>query len=161
MLGEIPAGQVAVYACEQDVAAHLGELSVTSLKARGVAGCVLDGGCRDMSFVLEEGFPVDDLRRITTSMAAAAQRAGVAVVTGDTKVVPRGKGDGCYITTAGVGLLDRPSSLGAEQIRPGDAILVSGPIGDHGVTILLARGELDIEADLASDTASLHGDPLM
>ncbi|MFF5265267.1 hydrogenase expression/formation protein HypE [Actinomadura viridis] len=108
-------------------------------------------------FILEEGFPVADLRRIAASMAAAASRAGVAVVTGDTKVVERGKADGCYINTAGVGLLERPVTLGAAQVRPGDAILVSGPIGEHGVTIMLARGELEIEADLASDTAPLIG----
>ncbi|MFG2164841.1 hydrogenase expression/formation protein HypE [Micromonospora chersina] len=108
-------------------------------------------------FILEEGFPVADLRRITTSMAAAAERAGVQVVTGDTKVVQRGKADGCYINTAGVGVLERPVSLGTRHVRPGDAIVVSGPIGDHGVTIMLARGELDIAADLVSDTAALHG----
>ncbi|GLW64912.1 hydrogenase expression/formation protein HypE [Actinomadura rubrobrunea] len=108
-------------------------------------------------FILEEGFAVDDLRRIVASMAAAAERAGVAVVTGDTKVVERGKADGCYVTTAGVGVLDRDLELGAAAVRPGDAVLVSGPIGEHGVTIMLARGELEIEADLASDTAPLHG----
>jgi hydrogenase expression/formation protein HypE len=108
-------------------------------------------------FILEEGFPVADLRRIAASMAAAAQRAGVQVVTGDTKVVQRGKADGCYVNTAGVGVLERPVSLGASAVRPGDAVIVSGPIGEHGVTIMLARGELDIEADLSSDTAALHG----
>ncbi|MCD0449902.1 hydrogenase expression/formation protein HypE [Actinocorallia sp. API 0066] len=109
------------------------------------------------AFVLEEGFPVADLRRIATSMGEAAARAGVAIVTGDTKVVQRGKGDGCYITTAGVGVLDRPGTFGPGAVRPGDAILVSGPIGEHGVTIMLARGELDLAADLGSDTAPLNG----
>jgi hydrogenase expression/formation protein HypE len=90
-------------------------------------------------------------------MAAAAEAAGVQIVTGDTKVVQRGKADGCYINTAGVGVLERDLSLGAANVRPGDTVLVSGPIGDHGVTIMLARGELDIEADLASDTAPLNG----
>ncbi len=108
------------------------------------------------AFVLEEGFPIADLRRIVASMAAAAQRAGVQIVAGDTKVVPRGKADGCYITTAGVGVLDPARRLGTRQVRPGDVILVSGPIGDHGVTVMLARGELDIAADLVSDTAPLH-----
>ena len=70
------------------------------------------------------------------------------IVTGDTKVVQRGKADGCYITTAGVGTLDRPVRLGAAAREPGDVVLVSGPIGDHGITVMLARGELDIEADL-------------
>ncbi|MFI7416793.1 hydrogenase expression/formation protein HypE [Nonomuraea sp. NPDC049684] len=108
-------------------------------------------------FILEEGFPVADLRRIATSMAAAADRAGVQVVTGDTKVVERGKADGCYVTTAGVGVLERETELTPSAIRPGDAVIVSGPIGEHGVTIMISRGELDIEADLASDTAPLNG----
>jgi hydrogenase expression/formation protein HypE len=108
-------------------------------------------------FILEEGFPVADLQRIAASMAAAAERAGVTIVTGDTKVVQRGKADGCYVNTAGVGLLERPVELGAHRCRPGDAIIVSGPIGDHGVTVMLARGELDIESDVTSDTAPLHG----
>jgi hydrogenase expression/formation protein HypE len=108
-------------------------------------------------FVLEEGFPIADLRRIVDSMAAAAAEAGVQIVTGDTKVVERGKADGCYITTAGVGALERDIVLSATGARPGDRVLVSGPIGDHGITVMLARGELDIVADVASDTASLHG----
>ncbi|MEU5868213.1 hydrogenase expression/formation protein HypE [Nonomuraea sp. NPDC047529] len=108
-------------------------------------------------FILEEGFPVADLRRIAGSMAAAAARAGVHVVTGDTKVVERGKADGCYVTTAGVGVLERETELTPSAIRPGDAVIVSGPIGEHGVTIMISRGELDIEADLASDTAPLNG----
>ncbi|HEV2088475.1 MAG TPA: hydrogenase expression/formation protein HypE [Cryptosporangiaceae bacterium] len=107
-------------------------------------------------FILEEGFEVEKLRQITASMAAAARTAGVQIVTGDTKVVQQGKGDGCYINTAGVGLLDRPTPLSAGSVKPGDRILVSGPIGDHGITILLARGELDILADITSDTAPMH-----
>ncbi len=109
------------------------------------------------AFILEEGFPVADLTAITQSMAAAAERAGVHIVTGDTKVVQRGKADGCYINTAGVGTLLHRQELGAGQARPGDAILVSGPVGDHGVTIMLARGGLDIESDVTSDTAPLNG----
>ncbi|MBO0849108.1 MAG: hydrogenase expression/formation protein HypE [Pseudonocardia sp.] len=108
-------------------------------------------------FILEEGFGVEDLRRIVSSMAAAAEAAGVKIVTGDTKVVQRGKADGCYLNTAGVGLLDRPVTLSADSVRPGDAVLVSGPVGDHGITVMLARGELDLMADLCSDTAPLHG----
>jgi hydrogenase expression/formation protein HypE len=107
-------------------------------------------------FILEEGFPVADLQRIVASMAAAAQAAGVQIVTGDTKVVERGKADGCYINTAGVGVLERPVVLSAAGAEPGDVVLVSGPIGDHGVTVMLARGELDISADIVSDTAPLH-----
>jgi hydrogenase expression/formation protein HypE len=107
-------------------------------------------------FVLEEGFPVADLQRIVASMARAAAEAGVEIVTGDTKVVERGKADGCYITTAGVGVIERPADLAAVNVRPGDVILVSGPIGDHGMTIMLARGELELESDMVSDTAALH-----
>jgi hydrogenase expression/formation protein HypE len=107
-------------------------------------------------FILEEGFPVADLRRVVESMARAADRAGVQVVTGDTKVVQRGKGDGCYINTAGVGVLERDITLSVAGARPGDAVIVSGPIGEHGVTVMLARGELGIESDLTSDTAPLH-----
>ncbi|MFE9206293.1 hydrogenase expression/formation protein HypE [Micromonospora sp. NPDC007230] len=126
--------------------------TVNDLAVSGARPLYLSAG-----FILEEGFPVADLRRIVASMAAAAERAGVQVVTGDTKVVQRGKADGCYVNTAGVGVLERPVTLGTAQVRPGDAVVVSGPIGDHGVTIMLARGELDIAADLTSDTAALPG----
>ena len=125
--------------------------TVNDLAVSGATPRFLSAG-----FVLEEGFPVADLARITGAMRDAAAAAGVTVVTGDTKVVERGKADGCYINTAGIGTLDRDMTLGATQARPGDAILVSGPIGDHGVTIMLARGDLGIEADIASDTAPLH-----
>jgi hydrogenase expression/formation protein HypE len=108
-------------------------------------------------FILEEGFPVADLERIVRTMAEAAAAAGVQIVTGDTKVVQRGKADGCYVNTAGVGVLERDVELGAARARPGDAVLVSGPIGDHGITVLLARGELDIESNICSDTAALNG----
>jgi hydrogenase expression/formation protein HypE len=107
-------------------------------------------------FILEEGFPVEDLRRIVASMAAAAAAAGVSIVTGDTKVVQRGKGDGCYINTAGIGLVNTGLNLGVATARPGDVVIVSGPVGDHGITIMLERGELDLEADLVSDTAPVH-----
>lgn len=126
--------------------------TVNDLAVSGARPLYLSAG-----FVLEEGFPVADLERIAASMAAAATAAEVQIVTGDTKVVEKGKGDGCYITTAGVGVLERPISLGASRCQPGDAVLVSGPIGDHGVTILLARGDLDITSDITSDTAPLHG----
>jgi hydrogenase expression/formation protein HypE len=134
----------------------IGELAVN-----GTVNDLAVSGARPLylsaSFILEEGFAVADLRRIVASMAAAAAAAGVQVVTGDTKVVGRGKADGCYVTTAGVGVLERPLRLGAATVRPGDVVLVSGPIGDHGITVLLARGELDIEAEVTSDTAPLHG----
>lgn len=134
----------------------IGELAVN-----GTVNDLAVSGARPLhlsaAFILEEGFAVADLERITASMAAAAATAGVAIVTGDTKVVQRGKADGCYITTAGVGLLERDLTLGAGLARPGDAVIVSGPVGDHGITILLARGELDIESDITSDTAALGG----
>jgi hydrogenase expression/formation protein HypE len=125
--------------------------TVNDLSMSGAVPLYLTSG-----FILEEGFPVADLSRIVASMRAAADAAGVQIVTGDTKVVERGKADGCYINTAGVGLIEHQASLGVAQARPGDAIIVSGLIGDHGVTIMLARGELDIEADVQSDTAPLN-----
>jgi hydrogenase expression/formation protein HypE len=126
--------------------------TVNDLATSGAVPLFLSAG-----FILEEGFPVEALSRIVGSMSAAADAAGVQVVTGDTKVVEKGKADGCYINTAGVGVIEHDLDLGVASARPGDAILVSGPIGDHGVTIMLARGELDIEADVASDTAPLNG----
>jgi hydrogenase expression/formation protein HypE len=126
--------------------------TVNDLSVAGATPLYLSAG-----FILEEGFPVADLARVTESMRDAAAAAGVSVVTGDTKVVQRGKADGCYINTAGVGLIERDVTLGVATARPGDTILVSGPIGDHGITIMLARGELDIEADVCSDTAALNG----
>src|SRR6266852_344457 len=107
-------------------------------------------------FILEEGFPITDLRRIVASMATAAAEAGVSIVTGDTKVVQRGKADGLFINTAGVGLIRATWPLGQTQLQPGDKVLLSGPIGDHGIAIMLVREELDIETDVQSDTAPLH-----
>jgi len=109
-------------------------------------------------FILEEGFPLSDLRRIVDSMAAAAGEAGVAIVAGDTKVVERGKGDGVFINTTGVGFI--PEGLrrapSAANARPGDLILVSGAIGDHGVTILAAREALPLTGPIRSDSAALN-----
>jgi len=107
------------------------------------------------SFILEEGFPVDDLRRIARSMAEACAEAGVAIVTGDTKVVNRGKADGIFINTAGVGVIRRPVDISAGNGKPGDKVILSGNIGDHGMAIMIARGGIDLEADIASDTAPL------
>lgn len=107
-------------------------------------------------FILEEGFPIADLRRIVASMAGAATAAGVSIVTGDTKVVQRGKADGLFINTAGVGLLRAVWPLGQAHIQPGDKVLLSGSVGDHGIAIMLAREALDIETDVQSDTAPLH-----
>jgi hydrogenase expression/formation protein HypE len=108
-------------------------------------------------FIIEEGFPTADLKRIAASMARAAAAGGVQVVTGDTKVVQRGKADGCFINTTGIGMIERDITLGAVHVRPGDAVLVSGPIGDHGITIMLARGDLDLVSEMHSDTAPLWG----
>jgi hydrogenase expression/formation protein HypE len=124
--------------------------TVNDLAVSGARPLYLSAG-----FVLEEGFPIADLRRIVASMAKAAESAGVQIVTGDTKVVQRGKADGCFVNTAGIGVLERPMRLSAAAARPGDAVIVSGPVGDHGITIMLARGELGIESDLRSDTAPL------
>lgn len=109
-------------------------------------------------FILEEGFPLGDLKRIVQSMAQAAAEAGVPIVAGDTKVVERGKGDGVFITTTGLGTIADTVEipLGAERAQPGDAILLSGSIGDHGVTILSARESLPLSAPFESDTAALH-----
>ncbi|MBS1157299.1 MAG: hypE [Proteobacteria bacterium] len=108
------------------------------------------------SFILEEGFPLADLKRIVISMAAAAKEAGVPIVTGDTKVVERGKGDGVFITTTGVGIVPPGIELGPDRIRPGDVILVSGTLGDHGVAIMSQRENLSFETVIESDTAALH-----
>ncbi len=107
------------------------------------------------AFVLEEGFPVAELTAIVADMAQAAAQAGVTIVTGDTKVVDTGAADGLYITTAGVGVVPPGRRLGADLVQPGDAVLISGTLGDHGVAVLLARGDLDLEADVESDTAPL------
>ena len=135
---------------------NIGDLAVNGtvndLAVAGARPLYLSAG-----FILEEGFPVEDLHRVVETMARAAEVAGVQIVTGDTKVVQRGKADGLYVNTAGLGVLERDVTLSAAAARPGDAVLVSGLIGDHGITIMLARGELDIESDIVSDTAPLHG----
>ncbi len=109
------------------------------------------------AFVLEEGLPIADLRTVVASMAEAAKRAGIQLVAGDTKVVPKGKADGVFITTAGIGHLPRDRRLGPASIREGDAILVSGTLGDHGTTIMATRENLGISSDLVSDVAPLNG----
>ncbi len=133
---------------------------IGDLAVNGTVNDLAVAGARPLylttGFILEEGLATADLERIAASMARAAAAAGVEVVTGDTKVVQRGKADGCFINTSGIGVVERNVRLAATEVRPGDAILVSGPIGDHGITIMLARGELDLESDLISDTAPLH-----
>jgi len=107
-------------------------------------------------FILEEGFPLADLKRIVESMAAAAREAGVPIVTGDTKVVEAGKGDGVFITTTGLGVVPEGLHISGDQARPGDRILVSGTMGDHGMAIMSQREALAFGSDLRSDTAALH-----
>ena len=109
------------------------------------------------SFILEEGFPLAQLAAIVDAMARAAAAAGVKIVTGDTKVVERGHGDGCYINTAGVGLLRPGITVGPHCAQPGDAILVSGTIGDHGMAIMSVREGLEFESQIRSDCAALNG----
>lgn len=109
------------------------------------------------SFILEEGFPLSQLAAIVSAMAHAAALAGVQIVTGDTKVVERGHGDGCYINTAGVGVLRAGITVGPHRAQPGDAILVSGTIGDHGMAIMSVREGLEFESQIHSDCAALSG----
>jgi hydrogenase expression/formation protein HypE len=129
----------------------IGELAVNgTMNDLAVSGA--KGQSMVVTFVLEEGLLTSVLEAEIRAMAGAAERAGVSIVGGDTKVVERGKADGMYITTTGVGQFLPQVMLDARSVRVGDKVLVSGPIGDHGITILLARGELDLEADLSSDT---------
>jgi hydrogenase expression/formation protein HypE len=131
------------------------------LSVHGTINDVAMAGARPLylasSFILEEGLPLADLRRIVESMAAAAREAGVPIVTGDTKVVERGKGDGVFITTTGVGVVPPGINVSGSRARPGDAVLVSGYMGDHGVAIMSLRENLEFGTSIQSDTAALHG----
>ncbi len=108
------------------------------------------------AFILEEGLPIDELRAIVHSMRDAASRAGIQIVAADTKVVERGKADGLFITTSGIGVLPEGLRLGPENVRAGDAVLASGPIGDHGIAVMSAREGLQFETTLLSDCAPLN-----
>jgi hydrogenase expression/formation protein HypE len=131
------------------------------LAVHGTLNDVAMNGARPLwlaaAFVLEEGLPLADLRRSVESMAAAARDAGVPIVTGDTKVVERGKGDGVFITTTGVGVTYAGSEISAHRAAPGDRILVSGTLGDHGVAVMSKRQNMDFATGVVSDTAALHG----
>lgn len=135
---------------------NIGELAVY-----GTVNDVAMSGARPLylsvGMILEEGFPLADLRRIVTSMRAAADRAGVTIVTGDTKVVHKGKGDKIFINTTGIGLLERDVALSSRNIRPGDRVLLSGNIAEHGMAILSKREGLAFESPIVSDTAPLNG----
>jgi hydrogenase expression/formation protein HypE len=135
--------------------------SVGHLAVHGTVNDLAVMGARPLAlsaaFVLEEGFPIEELRAVVADMAEAAASAGVSIVTGDTKVVDHGAADGVYISTAGVGLIPAGRELRADRVAVGDVVIASGPIGDHGVAVMLARGDLAIEADVESDTAPLAG----
>jgi hydrogenase expression/formation protein HypE len=134
---------------------------IGSLAIHGTINDIAMGGAKPLylsaSFIIEEGFPFADLKRIADSMGAAARDAGVPVVTGDTKVVERGKADGVFICTTGIGVVPDGIELSAEKARPGDRVLLSGTIGDHGLAIMSKRQNLTFETDIVSDSAPLHG----
>lgn len=134
---------------------------IGALAVNGTVNDLAVGGARPLylscGMILEEGLPVETLRRVVASMKAAADAAGVAIVTGDTKVVPRGSADKLFINTAGVGVIPPGRETGAGRPRPGDAILINGPIGDHGAAIVDARGELALENRIESDCQPLNG----
>lgn len=133
---------------------------IGSLAVHGTINDVAMAGAKPLylaaGFILEEGFPLADLKRIVESMANAAREAGVAIVTGDTKVVEQGKGDGVFITTTGIGMVPAGVDISGDRARPGDKVLVSGTLGDHGIAIMSQRENLTFSTSIASDTASLH-----
>lgn len=135
--------------------------NIGSLAVHGTINDIAMAGARPLylssAFILEEGFPLADLKRVVDSMAKAAMQAGVPIVTGDTKVVERGKGDGVFITTTGVGVIPVGVTVpSGDRAKPGDVVLVSGSMGDHGVAILSQREGLSFETTIESDSASLH-----
>ncbi len=132
---------------------------IGSLAVNGTVNDLAMCGARPLylsvGFILEEGLPIASLRRVVASMRAAADLAAVRLVTGDTKVVERGKGDGLYINTAGVGAIGSAGTLGPRQVRPGDAVLLSGDIGRHGIAVMAAREGFGFEGEIESDCAPL------
>lgn len=133
--------------------------SIGELAVNGTVNDLLVSGATPLALsaalIIEEGLDSEILRRELEAMAAAGRRAGVVIATGDTKVVERGKGDALYIVTAGIGVVEGSSRLSTGAVRPGDKILSSGTLGDHGIAILIARGDLDLEAEVRSDTQPL------
>lgn len=133
---------------------------IGSLAVHGTVNDLAMGGATPLflsaAFIIEEGFAMDELRRIVESLRKAAADAGVQVITGDTKVVERGKGDGLFINTTGIGLVPEGVNLSANRARPGDKVLLSGSIGDHGIAILAQREGLEFESEIQSDSAALH-----
>lgn len=134
---------------------------IGSLAVHGTVNDLAMSGARPLylsvGLILEEGLPMDDLRRIVDSMREAARAAGVTVVTGDTKVVGKGSGDKVFINTSGIGLVGPGIDISACRARPGDAVLLSGTVGDHGMAIMAQREGLGLEGEIRSDTAPLHG----
>ncbi len=162
VLPELPEGSRIAYSTDSFVVTphffpggDIGRLAVC-----GTVNDVATSGAKPLylscGFILEEGYPIDDLRRICASMAEAAREAGVKIVTGDTKVVNRGHGDGVFINTSGIGVVPSGVNLGGAQCREGDAVLVSGTLGDHGITIMSCREGLKFSADIESDAAPLN-----
>jgi hydrogenase expression/formation protein HypE len=133
---------------------------IGSLAVHGTVNDLAMGGATPLflsaAFIIEEGFAMEELRRIVLSMHSAAAAAGVQVVTGDTKVVEKGKGDGVFINTTGIGVVPDGLDLSADRARPGDRVLLSGSIGDHGIAILAQREGLEFETQIQSDSAALH-----
>jgi hydrogenase expression/formation protein HypE len=134
---------------------------IGTLAINGTVNDLAMSGARPLylaaAFILEEGLPAEELRRVVESMGAAAREAGVQLVTGDTKVVNRGKGDKIFITTTGIGVIERPVNISASRATPGDRILLSGYIGDHGMAIMSQRENLEFEGAIESDCAALNG----
>ena len=133
---------------------------IGALAVNGVINDLAMGGAQPLylsaSFIIEEGFPFAELRKIAENMGAAARSAGVMIVTGDTKVVERGKADGVFVTTAGVGVIPDGVNLSGDRARPGDSVILSGSLGDHGVAVMMARQNLGFDTHVESDCAALH-----
>jgi hydrogenase expression/formation protein HypE len=159
----VPAGRRMVMTTDAYVVSPLffpgGDIG--SLAVHGTVNDLAVGGATPLylsaSFIIEEGFPFADLKRIADSMGAASREAGVPVVTGDTKVVERGKADGVFISTTGIGSVPDGLALSGDRAEPGDVVLLSGSIGDHGVAIMSRRENLTFETAILSDSAALHG----
>jgi hydrogenase expression/formation protein HypE len=134
---------------------------IGSLAVHGTINDLAMAGARPLhlsaGFIIEEGFPLADLHRIAQSMGRASREAGVPVITGDTKVVERGKADGVFISTAGVGVVPAGLDLSGDRARPGDAVILSGTLGDHGIAVMSKRQNLEFETQILSDSAALHG----
>jgi hydrogenase expression/formation protein HypE len=157
----LPGGEKLVFSTDSFVVSPLffpggdiGKLSVCGT-VNDIAMCGGEPKFLSCAFIIEEGLPRETLERVIASMAAAAKKAGVQIVTGDTKVVEKGRGDGIYINTAGIGVLKYPG-LSPKAVREGDAVLVSGTVGDHGTTVMLSRSGM-AQGELQSDCAALNG----